>query len=230
MDLFDIHTHESAISDSDDDVPKRCATYVLNVYPLGFEYAKDSDVCDWFSCGVHPWYSDDAEPQLKFLKEIANDPRIVAIGEAGLDKLKGPDLATQQQIFVQQIELSEQLQKPLIIHCVKAWDELAALKKKHKPAQPWIIHGYRGKAEQARQLAALGFMFSIGDKFHADALRTIPINCLFCETDESDLEIEYIYARIAEALDMKTEDFAEQIAANVKRVFPLMAAGYELQE
>jgi len=209
-------------SDSDDDVPKRSFTYILNVYPLGFEYAKDSDECDWFTCGVHPWYSEDAEPQLKFLNEIAGDSRIVAIGEAGLDKLKGPSLDIQQQVFEQQIELSEKLQKPLIVHCVKAWDELFALQKKYKPKQPWIIHGYRGKPEMTQQLLKHDFMFAIGDKYNEEALKLIPLNKLFLETDESDMSIEDVYKSVAETLEISVETLAEIIEDNVKAIFPML--------
>jgi len=229
MDIYDIHTHDVLTTDSDDDVPKREVSYILNVYPLGFEYAKDSDDCDWFSCGVHPWYSEDAEPQLKFLREIAGDSRIVAIGEAGLDKLKGPDLSVQKNVFEQQIQLSEQLQKPLIIHCVKAWDELLQIHKKYAPKQPWVIHGYRGKPEQARQLLSHGFYISLGEKFNSDTLREIPVDRLFCETDTSDVDIEDVYIEVASILEIPVEVLASHIAENMNRVFPLVNSETELQ-
>lgn len=222
MDLYDIHTHDALTSESDDDVPQRGITYILNVYPLGFEYAKDSDECDWFSCGVHPWYSEDAEPQLKFLKEIAGDPRIVAIGEAGFDKLKGPSLDIQQKIFEQQIELSEQLRKPLIIHCVKAWDKLLHLHKVYNPKQTWIIHDYKGKPELTRQLLTHGFMFSIGEKYNEESLKLIPLDRLFCETDDADTGIEEIYADVAESLAITVDKLALHIENNIRRIFPLI--------
>jgi Mg-dependent DNase len=230
MDLYDIHTHDALTSESDDDVPKRNITYILNVYPLGFEYAKDSDECNWFSCGVHPWYSEDAEPQLKFLKEVASDKRIVAIGEAGFDKLKGPSLDIQQKVFEQQIELSEQLQKPLIIHCVKSWDRLLQLHKKCNPKQTWIMHGYRGKPDLTRQLLAHGFMFSVSDKYNKDTLKLIPLDRLFCETDVSDISIEAVYEDVALSLDMPTEVLASHIQRNVKRIFPLIQEKVALQK
>ncbi|MBD8346752.1 MULTISPECIES: TatD family hydrolase [unclassified Dysgonomonas] len=224
MDLYDIHTHDAPSPNSDDDESlRRNISYIVNVYPLGFEYAKDNENYPWFSCGVHPWYSEDAEPQLKFLKEIAGDPRIVAIGEAGLDKLKGPDLKIQQPIFEQQVQLSEQLQKPLIIHCVKAWEELLHIKKLYKPRQPWIIHGYKGKVELAKQLLSHGFLLSINERFNDDAIREIPLDRLFCETDISETSIEDIYSEVAKALNISVEVLALQIAENVKRTFPLLS-------
>ena len=225
MDLYDIHTHDAPSSNPDDEEGLRQnITHIVNVYPLGFEYAKDNDNFPWFSCGVHPWYSEDAAPQLKFLKEIASDPRIVAIGEAGLDKLKGPELTIQQTIFEQQVELSEQLQKPLIIHCVKAWDELLRIKKAHRPRQPWIIHGYKGRIDLAKQLLSHGFLFSVNERFNADAIRIIPLDRLFCETDVSETPIEDIYNEVATTLEISIETLASQIEENVKQVFPLLAS------
>ncbi|GAB6011477.1 TatD family hydrolase [Viscerimonas tarda] len=221
MDLYDIHTHDSAPSTEEGEEGR---PYILNVYPLGFEDAKDNAACCFFSCGVHPWYSENAEPQLNFLEEIAGDHRIVAIGEAGYDKLKGPGLATQRIAFERQIELSEQLGKPLIVHCVKAWDELLASKKKFKPRQPWIIHGYRGNTELTKELLAHGFRFSIGEKFNKNFVKEVPLDSLFCETDTFDATIEEVYADLAEALGISPEDLAAQIEKNVMNVFPQLVA------
>lgn len=220
MNLYDIHTHDSIIPENDDDtVPRYRLYHILNTYPLGFEYAKDSKICSAFSCGVHPWYSEDAQPQISFLKEIAVDDRIVAIGETGLDRLKGPDINIQENIFIQQIELSEYLKKPLIIHCVKAWDELLHLKKSIKPSQRWIIHGYRGKPELTKQLLAHYFYFSIGERFNSDSLQIIPKDRLFCETDESDIALTKIYENIADTLDLSIEELALIIEKNIFETF-----------
>lgn len=227
MDLYDIHTHDAPSSNpnpDDDESLRQNISYIVNVYPLGFEYAKDNENYPWFSCGVHPWYSEDAVPQLKFLNEIASDPRIIAIGEAGLDKLKGPDLRIQLAIFEQQVQLSEQLQKPLMIHCVKAWEELLHIKKKHNPRQPWIIHGYKGKVNLAKQLLSHDFCFSIGERFNNESIREIPLDRLFCETDVSETSIEEVYSEVANALNIPIERLASQIERNVKRVFPLFAS------
>lgn len=226
MDLYDIHTHDSVTVGADDDgVPRQRLHYILNVYPLGFEYAKDSDQCPWFSCGVHPWYSEDADPQINFLQEIANDPRIVAIGETGLDKLKGPGLDIQKDAFIKQAQLAEKLQKPLIIHCVKAWDELLHIKKTIQPHQPWIIHGYRGKPELTKQLISHGFFFSIGEKFNAGSLQEIPIDRLFCETDVSDTPLAEVYNAVAECRGIPVEVLAIRIEENVIQTFNLPTIG-----
>ena len=107
------------------------------MYPLEFEVAKVTYKRHSFSCGIHPWYSEDSEPQLKYLYEIATDPRIIAIGETGLDKLKGPSLNVQIPVFKSHIELAEKLKKPLIIHAVKVWEQLYHIRKKQNNTT-WI--------------------------------------------------------------------------------------------
>lgn len=219
MDYYNIHTHDIITTNADDDVPLQNIYSILNVYPLEFEYAKDSIGSNAFSCGVHPWYSEDAQPQIEFLKEIVAEPKIIAIGEAGYDKLKGPDLITQKNIFEQQVILSEELNKPLIIHCVKAWDELLSSHRRLQPKQTWIIHGYRGKPQLTKQLLKHDFYFSVGERFNHESLKLIPTDRLFCETDVHEVTIESIYAEAAETLEIEIEAFCLQIKLNVEKVF-----------
>ena len=192
------------------------------MYPLEFEVAKETNDRHAFSCGIHPWYSEDSENQMIYLKEIVGDPRIVAIGETGLDKLKGPSFDVQIPVFKEHIVLSEKLGKPLIIHCVKAWEELIRVRRETRPTQPWIIHGYRGKPELTRQLIREGFLFSVGDQINVDSMQLIPPDSLFCETDEDDMSIREVYYQTARALNMDKELFASRIAENVRRIFPAL--------
>lgn len=220
MEFYDVHTHDTPPST---DEGEQSHPYILNVYPLGFEDAKDSLVGCCFSCGVHPWYSENADPQLKFLSEIADDSRIIAIGEAGYDRLKGPALSVQAYVFEKQVELSEQLCKPLIIHCVKSWEELLASQKKLHPKQPWIIHGYRGKPELTKQLLDHGFMFSVNDKFNKESVKLIPSDYIFCETDDADLNIISVYESLAESLEIQLDDLCERIEKNITEIFPQLS-------
>ena len=218
MELYDVHTHQIFLEDTDDPYH----SCILDVYPLEFEVAKESHQRHSFSCGVHPWYAEDSKDQMVYLSEIVSDPRIVAIGETGLDKLKGPDFSFQIPLFKQHIELSEKLHKPIIVHCVKAWEELRKIHREMKPNQPWIIHGFRGKPELTESLIKDGFYFSIGENFNMESLSIIPIEKLFCETDEAEMDIAEIYLQAALALNMELDDFALQIAKNVYRLFPTL--------
>lgn len=148
------------------------------------------------SAGVHPW-NTWKEPDWDLLERVAAMPRIVAIGECGLDRLRGAPIDRQTDIFRRHIELSERIGKPLIIHCVKALDILIALKKEMKPQQKWGIHGYRGGPEQARQLLSHGLYISLGERFNVQAAAIIPASRLLAETDESHLTIDEITAGIS---------------------------------
>lgn len=216
MELYDVHTHQILLEDTDDPYH----SCILDVYPLEFEVAKETYDRHSFSCGIHPWYSEDSDSQMAYLNEIVSDPRIVAIGETGLDKLKGPSYDIQIPVFKKHIDLSEKLHKPIIIHCVKAWEELIKVRQETKPTQPWIIHGYRGKPELTKRLINEGFLFSVGDDINVDSMMLIPVESIFCETDEDEMDIREVYMQAAQAVNMELEDFANQVAKNVYRVFP----------
>ena len=220
MEIYDVHTHQIYTEESDDPYH----SCIFDVYSLEFEVAKELHQRHSFSCGVHPWYSEDSETQMTYLDEIATSPRIVAIGETGLDKLKGPSFEVQTPVFKKHIEISEKLEKPMIIHCVKAWEEVLKIKKETSPKQPWIIHGYRGKPELTKRLINEGFYLSIGENINVDSMKHIPLEKLFCETDEGDMSIREVYMQAAKVLNLEITEFAEIITQNVRLMFPTLQA------
>ncbi|HLW10643.1 MAG TPA: TatD family hydrolase [Fermentimonas sp.] len=220
MEFYDVHTHQ-IYSEDNDDPYHSC---IFDVYSLEFEVAKELHQRHSFSCGVHPWYSEDSETQMTYLTEITSSPRIVAIGETGLDKLKGPSFNVQTPVFKKHIEISEKLEKPVIIHCVKAWEELLKIKKETSPKQPWIIHGYRGKPDLTKRLLNEGFYFSVGENINVESMQLIPIDRLFCETDEGDITIREVYQQAAQSLNIDMIDFADRVAQNVRKMFPSLQA------
>lgn len=113
-----------------------------------------------YSAGLHPWDTEKPFDWL-WLERTVADPRVVAVGECGLDRIKGAPLEEQEKLFRRQVALSELIGKPLIIHCVRAYAEMLRLRAELKPSQPWLIHGFRGKSELARQLIAAGFLLSL---------------------------------------------------------------------
>lgn len=166
----DIHRHR--LGDAD---PTRV---VVNLEP-----GQQPDGSGWFSAGIHPWMADRADEYWQWLEEVLAHPRVLAVGEAGLDALRGPDQATQTRVFERQAELSERFAKPLIIHAVRSWPALTALRRRLKPSQPWIIHGFRGKPELARQLLDQGFSLSFGHRFNPDSYALTPPERRYSETD-----------------------------------------------
>jgi TatD DNase family protein len=143
----------------------------------------------------------------------------VAIGEAGFDKLRGPDIETQYRAFEAQVKISEEIRKPLFIHCVRAWDELMPAYKRLRPKMPWLIHGFRGSVELAMQLLAKGMYLSFWFDFvlrpeSSILLRSLPKERIFFETDGSDADIRTIYDKVAVDLGMSVDELKTVIRRN----------------
>ena len=207
-DFFNIHTHVSVHPKNE----------ILSLAP---EELSTDNRSSYASVGIHPWTltKENADIQWEALRESIKDKRIIAIGECGLDKLKGPSMELQTAVFKQEAALAEDSSLPLIIHCVKAFNELIQLKKEISPCQPWIIHGFRGKLPLALDCIRHGFYLSIGSHFQENTLKAIPLDRLFIETDESEESIESIYQRIAEIKGISQQELLEAINKNVREVF-----------
>ena len=138
-----------------------------------------------YSVGIHPWWTAaaDWEDLKEGLLLWAEHPQVQRIGECGLDKLQGAAIEVQEHVFLMHVTLSERLQKPLTIHCVKAFDRLLALRKQLCPTQRWAIHGFRGKPELAQQLLAAGFDLSFGAHYNEAAYALCPPTRRYRETD-----------------------------------------------
>lgn len=180
--IYDVHTHDLRRKD-----------FAVVSLPLGAEIPAGG--C--YSVGIHPWDADKAdEDSMRWLRESAADGRVVAIGETGFDALRGGDMGRQEKIFREHAALSRQYGKPMIIHNVRGTDRLVRIHRELKPAEPWIIHGFRGKPELARQLVREGFYLSVGEKFNPASVEVIPLEKLLIESDESVLAIEEIARRV----------------------------------
>lgn len=151
----------------------------------------------FYSVGIHPWSCGEVKDEdFEKLELIASNTQVVAIGECGLDRLRGVDLAVQAEIFKRHISLSENLNKPLIIHNVRCTSEILALRKNLHAKTPWILHGYRGNAETAKRICDAGIMLSFGDKFTPGVPESIPQEMLFVETDMSQKPIDGIISAV----------------------------------
>ncbi|MDZ7739167.1 MAG: TatD family hydrolase [Bacteroidales bacterium] len=181
-----------------------------------------------YSCGIHPWYIDEGalEGQLSELRRIASMDNVIALGEAGFDRIKGAESGLQEKAFIMQADLSEEMEKPLFIHCVKGWDELLKNHKEINPRMRWIIHGFRGKPELAGQLLDKGFYLSPWVEWairpaSKETIKSIPPDRLFLETDGFDIGIEPVYEVVAGHLGMETEKLKEQLWNNFNDLFAL---------
>lgn len=137
-----------------------------------------------YSVGVHPWYAD-APVDFVRLEDWLRRPEVMAVGECGLDRLRGPSAEVQERVFRRQIELSEQLRKPMILHVVRAMEPLLRIRREMSPQMPWIWHGFRGGVEQARQLVGAGIALSLGERYNPAVAEAVPPAMLFRETDSA---------------------------------------------
>lgn len=183
----------------------------------------------FYTLGMHPWFIQLQDRQAAWAKiaAAASDSNMLAIGECGLDKAITTDFSLQMEVFNRQIEMAEQFSKPLMIHCVRAFNELLHCKKIAKSGLPWIIHGFKGKPELAGQLLQQGFYLSFGKALLDDGydcrpvLANMPVERLFLETDAADISITRIYAAAARYLGLEVPALQQQIIGNFKRVFHL---------
>ena len=205
--MFNFHTHNV------DDIP--C---ILNVR-LDGGVAQDA-ACSTpqksgvaLSVGLHPWdVASDWQERVEKVRFMAASDRVWTIGECGLDKVRGGAFSQQMEAFRAQVALAEELEKPMVIHCVKAFDELLALRRElleqhrreGRGVQPWVVHGFRGKPEQAKQLMAKGLLLSFGHHYHVETLRFVfTTSCPFyLETDDSPFSVRQIYGQVARHLDV----------------------------
>jgi TatD DNase family protein len=156
--------------------------------------------------------------------QIVRLPSIIAIGEAGFDRLRGPSAGLQRQTFEEQVIISEEIKKPVIIHCVRGWDELLSVQKRLSPKMPWLVHGFRGNTVLANQLLSKGMYLSIWFEFalrpeSAGLLRALPLDRLFLETDGADVDIKHIYDKVAGDLSMSVDELKAVIMKNYNDFF-----------
>lgn len=186
--IIDCHTHLSR------------PDALVNIYP-----GQTVDPTLTYSCGIHPWHADTGNSTLKWqlLSEVIALPNVRAVGETGIDMLRGPSIEIQTAVFMRHIELSQQSDKPIVIHCVKAWQQIMQIHRHVAPSQPWIIHGFRGKPQLALQLIDQGFFISLGPLFNPSTAAVIPQSQLLIETDDtSDVTIQEVAAAVATARNL----------------------------
>lgn len=185
--MLDVHSHK-----------KIGENVVHNVSPKEWQEFANKHPQQLVSIGIHPWHIEQRslEEELALLSSIIENELVFAIGETGLDKRCNVPLNLQKQSLNFHIQLSEKYQKPLILHCVGAYNELQLLKRKVSPSQRWIIHGFRGNPFLAKQLMKEGFYFSIGWSFNPETIKILPKELLYFETDESDATIEQVYEKV----------------------------------
>lgn len=215
--FIDIHTHS--------DRPEFETLTVRNIYP-GEGFAAFTGR-NFYSVGLHPWHiksESDNNEQLIMIEEALDFDHVCFVGECGLDKVVKNDFEEQKRIFRAQAFMAEEFKRPLIIHCVKACNEVLEMHKKLHPEMPWIMHGYSGNVETTIRLAKQNFFFSFGENLSratsksAKAFQYLPLEKIFFETDEYNGDVEKIYDMGAKIKDVSIEMLQKSIWNNFSRV------------
>ncbi|NMC36931.1 MAG: hypothetical protein GYA41_01245 [Bacteroidales bacterium] len=216
-DFIDIHTHGSSPAVG------KFMVEILMAHEAAFPGVQKGIA---YAAGIHPWHLDENNRNrlTEFMIKVAPHPSVIAIGEAGFDRLRGPDIELQREVFDDQVKMAGELGKPVVVHCVRAWDEILAAHRRLKPSTKWLIHGFRGKKELASQLISRGFYISIWFEFalrpeSSDLIRFLPVEKLFLETDGADTDIRDIYLKVAADLGLSPDELKTIIHNNFNRFF-----------
>jgi TatD DNase family protein len=141
--------------------------------------------------GVHP--HDASKPfDRDHLAALAHHPKVIAVGEIGLDyHYDFSPRETQRAVFIQQMQIASTAKKPIVIHTREAWDDTISTIRDHwNPSLGGIMHCFSGNPEQAQQALDLGFYLSFGGivtfpkaREIQESARTCPADRILIETD-----------------------------------------------
>lgn len=214
---IDLHTHLSR--------SKEVTVTVRNLFPgdsiPGFTGR------NFYSVGLHPWEiktEDENNERLVMMEDALELDHVVFVGECGLDKITEADFDEQKRVFKTQAFMAEEYHIPLIIHCVKAYNEVIEIHKEMHPTVPWIFHGYSANREISEQLVKKDMLFSFGkilfnDNAKAiDSLRLLPPERIFFETDEFEGGVDEIYQKAAEIRKTSVDELKQSVWENFNRI------------
>ncbi len=210
--FIDIHTHNFK---ADTDVIS-----LINLFP---EDIPKTEVGRTYTLGVHPWHVD--YQNINKVIEFSGHRQISAIGEIGLDKLHHR-FELQKDIFRQQIRIAKDVEKPVILHCVKACSEILQILKEEKFDLPVIFHRFGGGTGLARQLTDKSYFLSFGQVLFQEknsavrAFKKTDLKHIFLETDDADISVKNIYTQAAYLKNIDIEILKKAIFENYKRIFP----------
>ena len=178
-----------------------------------------------FTIGLHPMSYNfmTFENVSRIIHQYHDD--ILGIGECGLDTRIAVPRQHQIELFTAHAELAMEMHIPLIIHCVRSYDDILHLHQRLKPSNPWIIHGFNRTESIAIKLLDQGILLSIGkellDPGHpiSTFFKKIAEYPFFLETDGKDIAIQTLYQHASNMLDMSIEAISTIIASHVQQVY-----------
>jgi TatD DNase family protein len=213
--LFNLHTHNYTNQEH--------ILELVNQYP----WVLDEKI-PFYSIGIHPWYIDESRlnSDLQIIEQKLVLNNCLALGECGLDKRIEIPLETQKKVFKAQILLAEKYQKPLVLHCVAAFQEIIQIKKELNITVPMIIHGFSKNQPTAKQLLDNEFYLSFGKYLVRNpelktVFQSVPNDRFFLETDTIEESLEEVYALAAKYKNIEIEELKEIVVNNFEKVFQL---------
>nr|WP_315395513.1 TatD family hydrolase [uncultured Sphingobacterium sp.] len=212
---IDIHTHQHHSSE----------TERFDVFNLILNADPDDHYLPPVTAGLHPWHINESDPfkGISILQELLRDHEILAVGECGMDKVISVPLNVQQDVFQKQVSLAKEYGKPLIIHCVRAFDEVQQVLKSENFTGHIIFHGFNKNRELAEQLLKKGYYLSFGSSILTgkldETLVATPLEQLFLETDDAHADIRELYAYAAQLKKISINELKENIIRNYQLVF-----------
>lgn len=209
---IDFHTHK---------IDDHYSTDLISIQVFELENIVPSS---YYTIGRHPWNVTKvlAQSELDLFRSHGMDENCLAIGEIGLDKLHSDTFSIQRDVYIQQLQSAAELGLPVIVHCVRAFDEVIQIKKKFPMIGKWAIHGFNKNAQLADQLIKEGFYLSLNTlkgTNNEEILNVLPINRLFLETDDSENSITDVYFRTAEIINISPSELKAQISKNANEFF-----------
>lgn len=211
--FIDIHTHSNRVESE--------TIVVQNIFP-GTSFAAFTGR-NFYSVGLHPWHlktPSENDEMIHLLENALEFDHVCFVGECGLDKKVEIDFKEQMRVFMAQFFIAEEFKRPLIIHCVKAYNEVFELHRKLHPEMPWIMHGYRGNLQTTHLLGKRGIFFSFGKSLFdensksIESLKYLPIEKIFFETDEFEGSVEQIYERAVVLKNVSLEKLKSEVWNN----------------
>ncbi len=215
MKFINLHTHKFSNQEN--------ILEIVNQYPHEFD-----ETIPNFSIGIHPWHINEnrVEADLKIINEKLKFTNCLVLGECGLDKRIEIPFDLQIEVFEKQADLAIKHQKPLILHCVAAFQEIIEIKKRLKIDVPMIIHGFSKNYQIAKQLLDNGFYLSFGKYLIQNTdleyvFKEIPNDRFFLETDSSAYKIEDVYELASKYKNIKIEDLKNTLNNNFNSIFKI---------
>ncbi len=200
----------------------------------------------WAAVGIHPHYCAELVEALPKLEALTGEPKVVAIGEIGLDsyRLEGDAEAIkeiQQEAFVAQLALARRVQLPVIIHSREASSDTLGILRAHGQGLAGVAHSFSGSIEDARAFLALGFYIGFtgvvtfkNAEALRDVVRFVPLDRLLVETDAPFLApepnrgkrnepawVEFVVRKVAEVKNEPMGRVADATTENARALFGL---------